>query len=167
MGIENPNTDLRNQIHKGNFQEVKILDIIHAIQAAGINVAGNYIFGLPIDTKESMQVTLDFALENPTEMINFYVAMAYPGSPLYLTAKQKGWELPQKYEGYSQHSYETVNLSNDNLTSAEILDFRDKAWMDVHTNPKYLNMLESKFGIRARENVEDSTKIKIKRRLLQ
>ena len=28
--------------------------------------------------------TLDFALENPTEMANFYSAMAYPGSPLYL-----------------------------------------------------------------------------------
>lgn len=166
LGIENPNTALRGEVHKDAFQEVKILDVIRQIQDAGINVAGNYIFGLPMDTMESMQATLDFALDNPTEMINFYSAMAYPGSPLHLMAKKKGWALPTKYEGYSQHSYETLNLSNDHLTNAQILGFRDKAWMDVHTSEKYLSMLESKFGPRARENVASSTKIKIKRRIL-
>ncbi len=166
LGIENPNTQLRGEVHKDGFQEVKILDVIRDIQNAGINVAGNYIFGLPMDTKDSMQATSDFVLENLTEMVNFYSAMAYPGSPLHLTAKKKGWELPKKYEGYSQHSYETLNLSNDHLTNAEILEFRDKAWMKIHTSPKYLSMLESKFGPKARENVESSTKINIKRRIL-
>ena len=166
LGIENPNTKLRGEVHKDGFQEVKILDVIRDIQNAGINVAGNYIFGLPMDTAESMQETLDFALDNPTEMINFYSAMAYPGSPLHLTAKKKGWELPKKYEGYSQHSYETLNLSNDHLTNAQILGFRDKAWMDVHTSEKYLSLLESKFGPRARENVASTTAIKVKRRIL-
>ena len=166
LGIENPNSKLRGEVHKDGHKEVNILDVMHDIQNAGINVAGNYIFGLPMDTKESMQDTLDFALENPSEMINFYSAMAYPGSPLYLEAKKKGFDLPQKYEAYSQHSYETLNLSSDNLTNAEILAFRDKAWMDVHTNENYLSMLESKFGPKARENVSSTTHIKIKRRIL-
>ena len=133
---------------------------------AGINVGGNYIFGLPTDTMESMEATLDFALNNLTDMSNMYSAMAYPGSPLYLTAKQNGWRLPESYAGYSQHSYETVNLPNENLTSEEILRFRDYAWEKYHTNESYLNLLEGKFGSAARKNVEETTKIKLKRKIL-
>jgi len=136
------------------------------MKEAGINIGANYIFGLPMDTKESMKETLDFALENLSEMTNMYCAMAYPGSPLHLTAKKKGWELPKDYSGYSQHSYDTLNLSNDNLTAAEILKFRDYAWNKYHTNPKYLDLLENLFGVKARNNVEETTKIKLKRKFL-
>ena len=166
LGIENPNQVLRKEIHKDGFKEVRILDIIEQVRNAGINIGGNYIFGLPMDTEESLKETLDFALQNQTEMTNMYCAMAYPGSPLHLTAKEKGWALPQTYAGYSQHAYETLNLANDNLSAAQILGFRDKAWMTYHTDPSYLQLLQNRFGIKAREDVEKSTKIKLKRRLL-
>ena len=166
LGIENPNTVLRKEVHKDGFKEVRIDDIIKYIKDAGIGVGANYIFGLPMDTEETMKDTFDFAMSNLTEMVNFYSAMAYPGSPLHLVAREKGWQLPDKYIGYSQHSYETMNLPNDNLTAQQILKFRDEAWTKYHTNPDYLNLLESKYGRPARENVEDSTKIKLKRKIL-
>ena len=166
LGIENPNQALRKEIHKDGFQEVKITTLMKTITDAGISIGGNYIFGLPMDTKESMQETLSFALDNLTDMANMYTAMAYPGSPLYLTAKQKKWSLPETYAGYSQHSYQTTNLPNDNLTSEEILKFRDEAWMAYHTDEKYLALLESKFGLAARSDVEASTTIKLKRKNL-
>jgi len=166
LGIENPNQLLRQEIHKDGFKEVKIGDLMTDMRNAGINVGGNYIFGLPMDTHQSMRDTLDFAMENKTEMVNFYCAMAYPGSPLHLQAIDKGWKLPDKYEGYSQHSYETLNLSNDNLTAREILKFRDKAFIEYNSNPEYLNLLETKFGTRAKDNMVDTLKIKLKRKLL-
>ncbi len=166
LGIENPNQVLRKEIHKDGYKEVRIGDLIKDMKAAGINIGGNYIFGLPMDTHETMKDTLNFAMENKTEMVNFYCAMAYPGSPLYLQARKNGWELPSKYEGYSQHSYETLNLSNDNLTAREILEFRDKAFIEYNSHPDYLNLLETKFGKKAKDNMEDTLKIKLKRKLL-
>jgi hypothetical protein len=105
-------------------------------------------------------------MENKTEMVNFYCAMAYPGSPLYLQAREKNWALPTKYEGFSQHSYYTQNLPNDNLTAAEILKFRDEAFIRYNSDPGYLQLLENKFGNVARENMEETLKIKLKRQLL-
>jgi len=166
LGIENPNQTLRQEIHKDGFKEVKIYDIMNTMRQTGINIGANYIFGLPMDTKESMNETLDFAMENLAEMSNMYCAMAYPGSPLHVQAKREGWDLPDKYEGYSQHSYETKNIPNENLSAKEILEFRDMAWMKYHTNPDYLKLVETKFGIRARNNIEDTSKIKLKRKLL-
>jgi radical SAM superfamily enzyme YgiQ (UPF0313 family) len=166
LGIENPNTILRREIHKDGFADVKIVDVIKQIKEAGIHVGANYIFGLPQDTHESMGKTLEFALENLTEMTNMYCAMAYPGSPLHLQAKALGLELPKNYSGYSQHSYDTQNLPTEKLTAADILAFRDSAWAKYHQNPTYLNMLEKKFGIAAKENVIETTRIKLRRRLL-
>lgn len=166
LGIENPNQTLRQEIHKNSYKEVKITDIMNNMRDAGINVAANYIFGLPMDTEESMQSTFDFATENMAEMVNLYCAMAYPGSPLHMLAKKQGKKLPETYSGYSQHSYDTLSLPNEKLTSEKILAFRDKAWMEYHTNPRYLNLLETKFGLASRKNVENTTKIKLKRKLL-
>ena len=166
LGIENPNQVLRKEIHKGGYQEVKILDIIKMIQQAGIGVGANYIFGLPMDTEESIQETMDFAMSHMTEMVNLYCAMAYPGSPLHLEARQKGWKLPDTYAGYSQHSYYTEPLANGVLTGAQLLRFRDDAYEKYHSNPAYLRMLESKYGPEASENVRNTLKIKLKRKLL-
>jgi radical SAM superfamily enzyme YgiQ (UPF0313 family) len=166
LGIENPSTVLRKEIHKDGFKEVRIFDVMNSMREAGISIGANYIFGLPMDTHESMQETLDFAMSNLTEMVNVYSAMAYPGSPLHVSARKRGVGLPDRYEGYSQHSYWTLNLSNENLTAAEILRFRDEAWLKYHKHEPYLKMLEDKFGIEARNNVESTTKISLKRKLL-
>ena len=166
LGIENPNSTLRQEIHKDGYKDIKIVDLISSIRNAGINVGGNYIFGLPQDTMESMKETLQFAMENITEMTNMYSAMAYPGSPLYAQAVNSGMQLPSSYAGYSQHSYETQNMSNANLTAAQILEFRDYAWNTYHQNPAYLKFLEDKFGPESRADLESTLKVKLKRKLL-
>ena len=53
LGIENPSSVIRKEVHKDAFKNVKIIDIIDSIRNAGINVAANYIFGLPEETKET------------------------------------------------------------------------------------------------------------------
>ena len=166
LGIENPSSVIRKEVHKDAFKNVKIIDIINSIREAGINVAANYIFGLPEETQESLEFTYNFAEETNTEMVNFYSAMAYPGSPLYLESKKNKILLPRTYSGYSQHSYDTQNLPSAHLSASDILAFRDEAWHKYHTNPKYLKFLENKFGMNAVNNLKETTKIKLKRKLL-
>ncbi len=167
LGIESGNTRVRKDVTKGRFEDVDIRDIVQKIRAAGINVAANYIFGLPEDDYETMQGTLDLALELNTEMANFYSAMAYPGSPLYGIAKNEGWRLPATYAGFSQHSYHTQPLPTKYLTAEQVLEFRDEAWLKYHTNPGFLELLRSKFGQVAVEETLKSTHIKLKRKILE
>ena len=166
LGIENPSNIIRKKVHKDSFKEVKIFDVINTIRNEGINVAANYIFGLPDETEESLKSSYSFAEETNTEMVNFYCAMAYPGSPLHLEAKKKAIRLPNTYSGYSQHSYDTQNLPSKKLSAAQILKFRDEAWLKYHTNENYLSLINKKFGNKAKENIESTTKIKLKRKLL-
>jgi len=127
---------------------------------------GNYIFGLPGDTKESMRATLDLSKELCTLGWNAYGAMALPGSELYYNAIQRGDKLPETYEEYSFYGYNTLPLSNGILSSAEVLDFRDKAFVEYHSNPKYLDRIEEQFGIEARKNISRMLDVKLRRKLL-
>lgn len=167
LGIESGNTRVRQDVTKGRFEDVDIRGIVQHIRNHDINVIANYIFGLPEDDHDSMQATLDLALELNTEEANFYSAMAYPGSPLYGQAIQEGWALPDRYEAYSQHSYWTQPLPTKYISAAEVLAFRDQAWMTYHTDSDYLALLRNKFGEEAVARTLASTKIKLKRKLLE
>jgi len=166
LGIESGNKAVRKDVVKGKFTEVNIIDLVNKIKDAGINVIGNYIFGLPEDNLETMQETLDMAVELNCEFANFYSTMAYPGSRLYLDAIKEGWDLPETYLGYSQHSYETKPLSTKHISAADVLRFRDEAFNIYHESERYLSYIESKFGKDTRAAMENMTKHTLKRKIL-
>jgi radical SAM superfamily enzyme YgiQ (UPF0313 family) len=169
LGIESGSQHVRDGVEKGRFGEPEIVNTVKKIQAHGIHVAANYIFGLPDDTLDSMQATLDLALTLNTEWANFYCAMAYPGSPLYAQAKEKGWSLPDDaggpgWIGYSQHAYDTLPLPTDRLAATQVLDFRDRAFQQYFQNAGYLTMLDRTFGHRVVQHVKDMCAHNVRRR---
>ena len=99
-------------------------------------------------------------------MANMYPCQALPGSPLYWTAKQNGWQLPDSYAGYAFLSYESQPLPTKHLSAAQVLKFRDEAWQKYFSNPAYLALVEGKFGLPQRKNVEAMARIKLRRKLL-
>jgi anaerobic magnesium-protoporphyrin IX monomethyl ester cyclase len=166
LGIEAGSQLVRQEVSKGSFKEVNIRNVCKTIQDSDINIISNYIFGFPDDTLETMQETLDLALELNTEMANMYPCQALPGSPMYHIAKKNNWELPDSFEGYAFLAYESQPLPTKYLSSEDVLRFRDEAWRKYFTNNEYLNLVENRFGLQERKNVEDMSAIKLKRKIL-
>ena len=126
----------------------------------------NYIFGLPKDSKETMKKTFDLSLELCTAGWNTYAAMALPGSQLYRDAVEKNFILPDDYTGYSFHAYNTQPLPTEYLSPEDVLSYRDQSFTDYHTYKPFLKRIESKFGIKAVENIKKMTRVKLKRKIL-
>lgn len=166
LGIESGSEHVRDGAQK-SFDNSEIIGIVRQIQAAGIYVIGNFIFGLPDDDLASMQATLDLATELNCEFANFYSAMAYPGAPLYRTALDKGWELPEHWSGFSQHSYDCLPLRTDHVSADAVLRFRDQAFHQYFANPRYLDMVDRVFGPITRRHVADMSRHRLRRRLLE
>jgi biotin synthase-like enzyme len=166
VGIEAGSREVRREVSKGTFQLDDISSVVNLIQKHGISVAANYIFGFPDDTFETMQQTLDLALELNTEMANLYPCQALPGSPLHVKAKAEGLELPDTYQGYGFLSYEASPMATKYVSAAEVVRFRDNAWNKYHSNPAFLNLIESKFGSEAKLGIQNLSEVKLKRRIL-
>lgn len=167
LGIEAGNTDIRREITKGKFEDINIRQVVKMIQDAGINVCANYIVGLGHDTYDTMQETLNLALELNAENSNIYCATALPGSPLYVKAKQEGWNLPQQYSEFGFLSYDHIPSRTYTLSSKEVLQFRDYAFKTLFENPRFLNKIKNKFGQEAFDNINRMNSIKLKRKILE
>lgn len=166
LGIEAGNREVRREVSKGTFQLDDIASVVKLVQEHDIGIAANYIFGFPEDTFETMQQTLDLALELNTEMANFYPFQALPGSPLHVKAKQEGWQLPDTYQGYGFLSYEATPMATKHVSAAEVVKFRDDSWQRYHTNPDFLKLIEARFGLEAKLGIEELSKVKLRRRIL-
>ena len=151
-GFESASEKVRDDVSKGYTPE-KLDQAIRWTRAAGIHIIANYIVGLPEDDRASMRATLDEAIRYNFEYLNLYCAMAYPGSRLYQQAIEEGWQLPEAWHGYSQLGYETLPLCTHHLSAADVLAFRDQAFVEYCSRPDYLDMLGCTFGPEVVEHV--------------
>ncbi len=165
-GIEAGDFDVRKGVSKASSQSM-IDKAVGITQEAGINIVGNFIFGLPDDSMATMQKTFDYAKLMNFEFANFYFAMAYPGTELHEQAKKDGLPLPTSWEQYGQYSEDALPLPTKHLTPAEIVEFRDNAFREYYTSPRYLNMLEKKFGRQAVDFTADILKHTIRRKIVE
>ena len=166
LGIESGDRAIRLEVAKGKFEEVDVERIVKQVEAAGINVMANYIYGLPGDTPDTIQQTYDLSARLNTLGWNTYAAMALPGSPLYSEAKKAGHRLPQKYEEFAFHSYETVPLPTRAMSAAEILKTRDENFTKYFSRSEFLAKIESVFGADARSNIIEMNKMKLRRKII-
>ena len=160
LGIESGSAHVRDGAIK-SLDEDDIRNVVKAIQDAGINVIGNFIFGLSDDTHETMQATLRLSKELNCEFANYYSAMPYPGSRLFDETLPE--DLPKNWSGYSQHSSDTTPLPTATLTSHEVLEFRDFAFHSYFEDERYLSMIASKFGTKAVEHIKNMTSTRLSR----
>ena len=162
-GIESASGKVRKGVAKKIEQDAiaKAVEITHA---AGIYIIGNFIFGLPDDDLETMQETLEMAKKFSFEYANFYMAMAYPGSQLYEDAIKQGIKLPEVWHGYGQYAEETLPMPTKYLSATDVLRFRDNAFKEYFSNPKYIEMVREKFGPKVVEHIEGMLKYKINRK---
>src|SRR3990167_1650039 len=94
MGLESGNDTVLLGVNK----KQTVADIrraVDAVHAAGINVGGNFVFGLPEDTDATMAQTLALAQDLNVEYANFFIMMAYPGARL--RDDQAAEDLPCKW----------------------------------------------------------------------
>ena len=82
VGFESGDPQILKNIKKGATVEMA-RRFVRDCKKLGIAVHGDYIIGLPGETKESIQRTIDFAKELDTETIQVSIAHAYPGTELY------------------------------------------------------------------------------------
>ncbi len=126
-GFESGSSEVLGEVCK-RADKQQAIDAVKWTHNAGINIIGNFIFGLPGDTEETMRETLDFAKSLEIEYPNFYVAKAYPGSKLY--KDDEDWAT------YSQFGQD----------DSEANKFRDNAYIEFFSDENYQYHIMAKFG---------------------
>jgi hopanoid biosynthesis associated radical SAM protein HpnJ len=126
VGFESSDPQILKSIKKGATVEMG-RNFVKNCKKVGIKVHGDFIIGLPGETKETIEKTIDYAKELDCETIQVSLAHAYPGTELYDQGMREGFlhgeavtddgghQLPHlEYPGLSkEYMVEAVNRFYD------------------------------------------------------
>ena len=122
FGIESGNQEILNNINKKETLE----DIKKAVEMAhglGMLTQGFFIFGLPGETEETIQNSINFAKSIPLDRAQFLILDILPGSELYDTYK-KEFKLDYDRESYHEPTWVPSTISPEALKRLQPVAFR-------------------------------------------
>jgi len=90
VGFESGDPQILKNIKKGATVEMA-RRFAKNCKELGIAIHGDYIIGLPGETKESIERTIEFAKELDSETIQVSIAHAYPGTEFYDYAAERNF----------------------------------------------------------------------------
>jgi len=132
-------------------KSTKAEEAIKMTRDAGINIMANFMFGLPGETEDDRKASLDFAVRQNFEYVNFYVALPYPGSQWWA-------DLPEKPTDWSRFSQYAPNMYGD----PKVIKFKDDAFQMYFRRPEYLSMIRARFGDKAEAHIKQMVAWKIR-----
>ncbi len=120
VGFESSDPKILKNIKKGATVE-QGRAFVKNCKKLGIAVHGDFIIGLPGETSESINRTIEFAKELDCETIQVSMAHAYPGTELYNWARDRGFlasEAAADDAGHQLPHLEYPNLGREEMMAA-------------------------------------------------
>src|SRR6185503_9971029 len=134
MGIESSSPEIRKDMVK-RLEEQKIRAAFANLRDAGIKSFAFFIFGYPGDTPDSMEATIEYAIDLAPDFANFYPAVPYPGTALYEKVRKDGMLAS---EDWSKMEYSYYMLDGHGLNEKVVMAAINRAKRRFFLRPRYL-----------------------------
>jgi len=106
---------------------------------AGVLVHSCFMVGNQGDTKETLQESLDLALQLEDDTMQFFPLIVYPGTPDYVWAKENNLITVNTYDEWvTEEGLHNSVVRMPDMSCKEILDWCDAARRKFYLRPKYL-----------------------------
>lgn len=138
VGYESGSDETLLTIKKGVSTE-QMRNFTKSAKKAGLLVHGDFIIGLPGETKESAEQTLQFIKELKPNILQVAVATPLPGTEFYNYVKQNGYiTIDDLSDSIDENGYQKCIVSYPNFTKNDIEFFVDKALKSYYLSPSFI-----------------------------
>lgn len=126
VGYESGSDDILGNIKKGiTVDDIK--QFAQDARRAGVLVLGDFIIGLPGETKETIEKTKKLIKETKPDLLQVSVASPFPGTELYDWAKSQSYLLTDDPNEYlDEQGHQKSVISSPQLASQEITKIVDE-----------------------------------------
>jgi len=132
FGYESGNQQILDRMKKG----ITLEDSIRATEMAkraGLETIGFFMLGLPGETEQTMQETIDFAIRLDPDYAKTTLLTLYPGTEIYEEWKAEGRILSEDWDRYNDHTPSRVY---------------EHPTLDWETLDRYYNLFYRRFYLR-------------------
>jgi hopanoid biosynthesis associated radical SAM protein HpnJ len=134
VGYESGDPQILKNIKKGATVE-RARQFTKDCHKLGLVIHGDFIMGLPGETRETINNTVAFAKELDVETIQVSVAHAYPGTELYEYAVKNGFMVAGN-KMVDEGGHQLAHIQYPGLPAEEILDAVHRFYDEYYFRPK-------------------------------
>jgi len=134
LGIETADQNIMDLSKK----KEKVEDIVNAValcNKVGLTTMGHFIFGLPGETKDTIEKTIDFGVNLGLDYIQAYAAVPYPKTELGELAREKGYIQSNRWMDYNFGGYSIMDLGSISPEDVDIA--RKEIFRRFYMRPSY------------------------------
>src|SRR5450755_32035 len=135
VGYESGDQQILKNIKKGATVE-RARQFTKDCKKLGLIVHGDFILGLPGETKETIRRTIDFAKELDVETIQVSVAHAYPGTELYDYAKANGFILNEGAQMVDDSGHQVAMIEYPGLPRDYVMEMVHRFYDEYYYRPQ-------------------------------
>lgn len=135
IGMETSDQQILQNIGK-NVTPEKVKAAVSMAKKIGFKTAVYFIFGLPGETKETMQRTINFAKSMGADFVTMGVAQPLPGTKFFKDLEEKGQLLTKDWSKYDP--CQKPVYSYPHLSSEEIFEATRSGYRQFYLRPSYL-----------------------------
>ncbi len=138
VGFESGDPEVLKTMRKGITLD-RMFQFTQDARTAGILIHGCFMLGFPGETRESIDKTIELALELNPDTVQFYPVMVYPGTEAYQEYQQKGWLTAAHYHDWlTPEGLHNCVVRNETLRSDELVRLCDEARKRFYLRPRYM-----------------------------
>jgi len=133
FGVESGDPEILRSIDK-KVDHDTIRQAFKNAKEVGLETIAFLIIGLPGETRETMQATIDFAIEIDPVIANFSMMTPYPGTKVYEMVKRQGRFLINDWEDYVFFDQKARYEMGD-MTAELVEEMYRKAYRQFYLRP--------------------------------
>ncbi|TFH40185.1 MAG: radical SAM protein, partial [ANME-2 cluster archaeon] len=166
VGYESGSDEILKRIKKAvNIEQMKAFT--REAKKARLMIHGDFIIGLPGETKETADKTLKFIKELKPNLLQIAIATPIPGTEFYDLVKNNGsMTVENLEESIDENGYQKCIISYPEFTKDEIENFVDRALKEYYLSPSFipvaLNNVLRKNGMHELKGMLVSAKVFLK-----
>jgi len=138
VGYESGSDAILKSIKKGiTVDEIK--QFAKDARKAGLLINGDFIIGLPGETKETIEMTRRLITEIEPDILQVSVASPFPGTEFYEWARERGYLLTEDPAEYlDEQGHQKAIISYPELTAEEMVEVVDEILKSYYITPAYI-----------------------------
>ena len=134
VGFESGDPQILKNIKKGATVE-RARDFTRDCHDLGLTIHGDFILGLPGETRESIRNTINFAKSLDVETIQVSIAHAYPGTEFYDFAKSNGFII-NNGAMVDEEGHQLAHVEYPGLPTEYVLEMVHRFYDEYYFRPK-------------------------------
>ncbi|MBF0308730.1 MAG: radical SAM protein [Magnetococcales bacterium] len=117
----------------------KMEQFIRIAKEVGLQVHGCFVLGMPGETEATMQETIDFALRNPLDTVQFSSAVPYPGTEYFDILEKNNLLRAKRWDQWLQEDGEqSAVVEYPGLSKSKVEEYVDKGLKQFYFRPSYM-----------------------------